>query len=53
MNVDDVDPGLAQDRDSSESVTNRRHVNGNGQNNRANVLWNNQYAFLTDETDGN
>ena len=26
----DMDPGLAQDRDSSETVTNGRDVNGNG-----------------------
>ena len=49
----DVDPGLAQDRDSSESVTNRRDINGNQQNMCANVLWNYQYALLADETDGN
>ena len=40
----DVDPGLAQDQDLSELVTNGCDVNGNGQNKRANVLWNNQYA---------
>ena len=44
----DVDPGLAQDRDMSESVTNPRDVNGNGRNTHANVLWNNQYALLAD-----
>ena len=49
----DVDPGLAQDRDSLESVTNGRDVNGNGQNRRGNVLWNNQYALLADDSDGN
>ena len=49
----DVDPGLAQDRDSLETVTNGRDVNGNGQNTCTNVLWNNQYALLVDENDGN
>ena len=48
-----MDPGLAKDWDLSESVMNRRDINGNGQNMRANVLWNNQYALLADETDRN
>ena len=49
----DVDPGLARSRDTARSVTDTRDVNGNGRNTRANVLWNNQYASLADETDGN
>ena len=50
--IPDVDPGLAQDPDLSEFVTNGRDVNGNGRNTCANILWNNQYALLADENDG-
>ena len=35
----DMDPGLAQDQDSSETVTNGCDINGNGRNTSANVLW--------------
>ena len=48
----DMDPGLAQDRDSSETVTNCRDINGNGQITHANVVWNNQYSVLAEEADG-
>ena len=35
----DVDPGLAQERDWSETVTNNRDINGNGRNTRAKNIW--------------
>ena len=50
--ADDMDPGLTQDRNLSEMVTNGHDVNGNGQIMCANVLWNNQYGVLAEEHDG-
>ena len=56
-NVSDAGPGLTQSRDSIEtSVTMNRDTNPNAGDagvTRANALWNNQYALLVDETDGN
>ena len=49
----DAGPGLAQTRDSRETVTiGNRDTRGNAGNAGAvetNVLWNNQYAVLADE----
>ena len=51
----DAGPGLAQTRDSTETVAaNNRDVTrdaGNAGAMRANVLWNNQYAILAEDDD--
>ena len=53
----DAGPGLAQTRDSPETVTgNGRDVSrdagvGNAGVMRANALWNNQHALLAEEDD--
>ena len=44
--VCNLDPGLEQEQDSSETVSNFCGVNGNGWIMHTNVLWNNQYVTL-------